>query len=146
MQFILDSARVHDLASAVLLRHLRLKDHKDSCPALCLLAILFCACARRVSFSAAVQSLPEAPCHETAREALYANLPDDPDLLRRRLEAALGACISRPLRRHLGKRRHHVACDYTLIPYHGRPQGDPDEVVRGKAKSGTTHFHAYATA
>jgi hypothetical protein len=90
--------------------------------------------------------LPKAPSHETARKALYDNLPDDPDLLRRRLEAALGACISRPLRRHLRAKKHRVACDYTLIPYHGLPQTDPDEIVRGQAKSGATHFHAYATA
>jgi hypothetical protein len=146
MQFILNSAHVHDVAAGLLLRHLRLVDYKDSCPALCLLAILFCACCRRISFSAAAKSLPGAPSHETARKALYANLPDDPDLLRHRLERALGACISRPLRRYLRKRRHLLACDYTLLPYHGKPRHDDNELVRGKAKSGTTHFHAYATA
>jgi len=39
-----------------------------------------------------------------------------------------------------------VAVDYTLIPYHGKPRMRKDEVVRGKPKSGTTWFHAYATA
>jgi hypothetical protein len=33
-----------------------------------------------------------------------------------------------------------------LIPYHGQPRRDANEIVRGQAKSGTTHFHAYATA
>jgi Transposase DDE domain len=33
-----------------------------------------------------------------------------------------------------------------LIPYHGRPFRDLDEIYRGQAKSGTSHFHAYATA
>jgi putative transposase len=42
-------------------------------------------------------------------------------------------------------RRWDVAGDLTLIPYHGQPQRDPAEVYRGEAKSGTTHFHAYAT-
>ena len=32
-----------------------------------------------------------------------------------------------------------------LIPYHGQPQHDPDEIYRSEAKSGTSHFHAYAT-
>ncbi len=36
--------------------------------------------------------------------------------------------------------------DPTLIPYHGRPFADPAEIYRGQPKSGTTHFHAYATA
>ena len=34
----------------------------------------------------------------------------------------------------------------TLRPYHGQPLRDPAEVYRGQAKSGTSHFHAYATA
>jgi len=33
-----------------------------------------------------------------------------------------------------------------LIPYHGKPFGDPAEVYRAQAKDGTSHFHAYATA
>jgi putative transposase len=39
-----------------------------------------------------------------------------------------------------------LAIDLTLLPYHGAPQKDPSEVYRGQAKSGTSHFHAYATA
>jgi hypothetical protein len=39
-----------------------------------------------------------------------------------------------------------VAIDLTLIPYHGQPANDPREIFRGAPKSGTTHFHAYATA
>ena len=39
-----------------------------------------------------------------------------------------------------------MALDLTLIPYHGRPFRDLDEIYRGQAKSGTSHFHAYATA
>jgi hypothetical protein len=37
------------------------------------------------------------------------------------------------------------AIDIHYIPYHGKPKKDDDEIVRSKAKSGTTHFHAYAT-
>jgi putative transposase len=33
-----------------------------------------------------------------------------------------------------------------LIPYHGEPFRDPAEVYRSRAKDGTSHFHAYATA
>ena len=35
--------------------------------------------------------------------------------------------------------------DLTEIPYHGQPAEDEYEIRRGKAKSGTTHYHAYAT-
>jgi putative transposase len=37
------------------------------------------------------------------------------------------------------------AMDITYIPYHGKPKKDDAEIVRSKAKDGTTHFHAYAT-
>ena len=46
------------------------------------------------------------------------------------------------LRKHLQR----LAIDLTLIPYHGRPFRDLTEVYRGQAQSGTSHFHAYATA
>ncbi len=39
-----------------------------------------------------------------------------------------------------------MAIDLTLIPYHGQPLHDVQEIYRGQAKSGTSHFHAYATA
>ena len=39
-------------------------------------------------------------------------------------------------------RRWRMAIDLTLIPYHGEPCRDVNEVYRGEAKSGTTHFHA----
>jgi putative transposase len=46
----------------------------------------------------------------------------------------------------LRQRRQPLAIDLVLIPYHGQPLHDADEVYRGQAKSGTSHFHAYATA
>jgi len=36
------------------------------------------------------------------------------------------------------------AIDLVNIPYHGEPKNDESEIVRSKAKHGTTHFHAYA--
>ncbi len=44
-----------------------------------------------------------------------------------------------------GKRDYNIAIDLTLIPYHGQPYEDKKEIVRGAPKSGTTHFHGYAT-
>src|SRR5215468_9674414 len=37
------------------------------------------------------------------------------------------------------------AARLALIAYHGQPLHDPDEIYRSQAKSGTSHFHAYAT-
>ena len=39
-----------------------------------------------------------------------------------------------------------MAIDLTYIPYHGQAANDANEIRRGQAKSGTTHFHCYATA
>jgi putative transposase len=144
-QSIVTSSAVQSFASALLLHHLRLKDYKRSCPASTLLAILFTACSRLGSLFSACLHLRDAPSCETARKALLENLPDLVEL-ERRINSALAACISAPLRRHLAGRKHKLAIDLHLKPYHGKPQADADEVVRGQAKSGTTHFHAYATA
>ena len=70
-----------------------------------------------------------------------ATLPDYAEL-QRRLNAALAGHLPKVLRRSLQK----LAIDLTLIPYHGQPFRDLDEIYRGQAKSGTSHFHAYATA
>src|SRR5262249_55546323 len=44
------------------------------------------------------------------------------------------------------RRPQQVAIDLVLVPYHGQPMEDLKEVYRSAARSGTSHFHAYATA
>ena len=43
------------------------------------------------------------------------------------------------------KAPYKLAIDFHDHPYHGLPEKDATEICRGKAKSGTTHFHTYAT-
>lgn len=145
MQFILTPGAVQSFTTDLLRRHLHLKDYKRSCPVTSLLAVVFTACSRLGSLFAAACHLKDAPSHETVRKALHANLPEL-DALERRLNLALGHCISRTLRRYLRRRKHRLAIDVNLRPYHGQPQRRADELLRGQAKSGTSHFHAYATA
>jgi hypothetical protein len=140
MQYTLTPARVHGAAADLLTEQLHLRDYKRTCPARTLLAVVFAACARLTSLSAAAAGLRKAPCPETIRKALVANLPDL-GRLERRLNATLR--VTTPAR--LGTRQR-LAADLTLIPYHGTHQADEDELYRGQVKSGTTHFHAYATA
>jgi putative transposase len=65
-------------------------------------------------------------------------------VLTERLNQALLGCLpTRWLRKP--KRGFRLAIDLTLIPYHGQPFAHEREIYRGEAKSGTTHFHAYAT-
>ena len=70
-----------------------------------------------------------------------ATLPDYA-VLQRQLNAELAGHLPKTLRTHLQR----LALDLTLIPYHGKPFRDLNEIYRGQAKDGTRHFHAYATA
>ena len=95
----------------------------------------------------ALRDLPPAP-----RRPLRGDLrapPSTPTLLpraaQRQVNAALAGHLPRALRRDR-KRPLRVAIDLTLIPYHGEPSADLDEIYRGQAKDGTSPFHAYATA
>jgi hypothetical protein len=107
--------------------------------AVCL--VLAYAAHRLSSLADACRRLAAAPDSDTVLGHLAAQL-DDPVALDRRLRAAFGGRLPRAVRRG----RWPVALDLTLIPYHGRPFADPAEVYRSQPKSGTTHFHAYATA
>ena len=138
---LLDRNRVHRLAAEHLQAHLKFKDYKRKTSAQVLWALLLAAAARITSLSDTCQRLRDAPSDETARKALLATLPDYATL-QRQLNAALAGHLPKALRKHLQR----LAIDLTLIPYHGRPFRNPDEISRGQAKSGTSHFHAYATA
>lgn len=140
MQYTLTPSQVHRLATQLLLEHMALTDYGRTCPATTLLTIVLAACARLTSLAAAALGLQRAPSSETVRQALLANLPEL-HLLEQRANKTLRASLPR-----LHGRRHRLALDLTLLPYHGQPFAEANELYRGQAKSGTTHFHAYATA
>jgi Transposase DDE domain len=138
---ILNRNQVHRLAAEHLQAHLKFKDYKRQTSAQVLWSLLLAAAARITSLSDACQRLRDAPSDETVRKALLATLPDYA-VLQRQLNAALAGHLPRALRKHLQR----LAIDLTLIPYHGQPFRDLNEIYRGQAKDGTSHFHAYATA
>jgi hypothetical protein len=133
---------VEECATTILQEAIGLKDQGRKCLARVLWQILLFAAARITSLCDACARLRDAPGDDAVRKALRAGLPPIDDL-EERLNAALVACLPRRLLRK--QRRWRLASDVTLIPYHGEPQRDLAEVFRGQAKSGTTHFHAYAT-
>jgi Transposase DDE domain len=137
----LDRNQVHRAAAAYLQAHLRFKDYKRKASAPVLWSLLLAAAARITSLSDACGRLRDVPSDETARKALLATLPDYAVLQRQR-NAALAGHLPKELRRRLQR----LAIDLTLIPYHGQPFRDPNEIYRAQAKDGTSHFHAYATA
>jgi hypothetical protein len=62
------------------------------------------------------------------------------------LEADCNEALVTQLPPSICGKRHKMAIDLTFIPYHGEAAQDANEIRRGQAKSGTTHFHCYATA
>jgi hypothetical protein len=107
-----------------------------------IIAVLGYASANRVSTEAACQELKGAPSANRLREVLVQALPDRVTL-RRALNRIPRVQTPRSVKK--GKRSYSIALDLTLIPYHGRCYADENEIVRSQAKSGTTHFHGYAT-
>jgi len=95
-----------------------------------------------LSISSACQELQDAPSGNRLCEVLTEALPD-----RVGMQRALNRMFHQQLHPSLlkGKRYYSIAIDLTLIPYHGQPYADKKEIVRGAPKSGTTHFHGYAT-
>jgi putative transposase len=96
----------------------------------------------RLSIESACQELQGAPSGNRLREVLVDALPDRIGMqrmlnrmFRQQLHPSIWKC----------KRDFNIAIDLTLIPYHGQPYEDKKEIVRSLPKSGTTHFHGYAT-
>ena len=138
--YTLTPAHVRLHAQALCQRHLRLADHGPKCTAGLLWAVLLYAASRISSLAAACASLRDAPSDSACHDALLATLPALAEL-QRRVNRALQGDLPRGLRR----RRQPLAIDLHLVPYHGQPLRDPDEVYRSAARDGTSHFHAYAT-
>lgn len=140
-QHTITPQQIHNQAATLSQKHLQLQDHGPLCTARNVLTTLFYAAARVISLAAACGSLREAPSDCALRQALLATLPNYHEL-QRRLNRALQGNLPKALRR----KPQPLAIDLTLIPYHGLPLHHRREIYRNKAKSGTTHFHAYATA
>jgi putative transposase len=108
---------------------------------LTLWAVLCSVAARLTSIHDVCQQLLGVPSDETIRKAVYAGLPELGEL-----EEKLNNALAGRLHKALRRQPQRIAIDLTLIPYHGEPFRHETEVYRGQAKSGTSHFHAYATA
>lgn len=143
-QFTLRDKDVQEHAAGLLQQQLRLFDYKRTTVAV-LLHVLFFAAACLTSIHAACQQLRDAPCDDTLFKALLATLPAYAEL-QRRVNRALAAALPKAFKHKKKRKRLRLAIDLTLLPYHGQPEADPKEVYRSKAKDGTSHFHAYASA
>ena len=143
VQHTLTPSVVHSHFHGLLLHHLRLTDYKRSVTAgqLADLLILMAATARTLS---AVVRARFAFCHEVARRAVYAILPQ-PDELDQLVEVSVNllhaiADFSRRDRR----RTWLLAIDTHYDPYYGSRQ--TPHIRGGQKKQGTKYFHVTASA
>lgn len=134
-------ASVQANTQTLLQKHLRLPNHGPKCTATMLWTVLCYAAARIWSLAASCRALADAPSDTAVHDALLAGLPDFAELQRR-----LNRALQGDLPKALARRRQPMAIDLTLIPYHGQHLHHANEIYRSQPKSGTTHFHAYATA
>jgi len=137
----LTSENVHNLVVKSLLE-LPLQAKGKNVSVIDLLNVLLFAATWRTSISEACDSLQNAPHPTTVRRYLSEQL-SDLDETEKKLNQILETFI--PI--GYTKRSQTIAIDLVELPYHGTVDEEyEDEVRRSKAKSGTTHFFAYATA
>lgn len=130
---------VRSTAHAALNQALPWKRHGRRVTVTRLLDLLLLIAALRSSLYAIVRRFRFGFSHETARQAVAANLPSLARLQKGLLDA-LYAFGSRTLRR----RRWDIAIDLHYCPFYG--DSDTPGIVGGQKKHGSTHHYAYATA
>lgn len=140
---IVSDRQVQALAESWLREAMPLKDVGWKCTAQRLWQIVLLAAARMCSLFAACRDLADAPSDDAVLRALARCLPKRPLTLEQWLEPALAG---QHLPKALLKRKRRIAIDWHLIPYHGEPDRHANELYHSHPKSGTTKFHAYATA
>jgi hypothetical protein len=143
MNSIVSCSEVHQWALLWLMQAELLKDRGAwKCTPTVVWSVVLRAAARMISVFAACRDLANAPSQQAVFDALEAGLPRTLPVLEKRLNRALTTSWARRSRR----RRWQIAIDWHLIPYYGQAQRSRNELYRYKRQSGTTHFHAYATA
>jgi putative transposase len=141
----LTSDDVLDFALDTLLKGVKLYINGRKCTAENVLEIILKASAGQTSVNDVCDDLAGAPNGNTVLGQVHAALPQRLNQLWR-LEAQLNRVLLLNVPTRLLRVRCDLAIDLVLVPYHGEPAKDSEEVKRGVAREGTTHFHCYATA
>ncbi|MCI0399514.1 MAG: hypothetical protein L0322_31910, partial [Chloroflexi bacterium] len=139
----LTATEVHQLVSEVLQEHFQLDMSERAYAAQDIWDVLIAASVERVTVEMASGLLEEAPTGNTVRRVVKEMLTDVGGLAE--LEASLNRLLVKRLPKKLLRPSLPGAIDITEIPYHGQHEADEETVRRGPAKSGTTHFHCFAT-
>jgi putative transposase len=141
----LTSEEVLDFALDALLKGVKLYINGRKCTAENVYEIILKAAAGQTSVNDVCDDLEGAPKGNTVLGQLHDALPQDLSQLWR-LEVQLNRVLLINVPRRMLKVRCDIAIDLVLVPYHGQPAKDEEEVKRSVAREGTTHFHCYATA
>ncbi len=143
-----NSAQVRRALEHLLTTYLSLDIQGRELDAPMLWDILIHASVQQATIETACTELDGAPSGNTVREHLGHAVGDSEDrllALEHRLNRVLQAQLPRRFRRGLRDRRYDIAIDLVQVPYHGQPCQTRRELRGGAAKSGTQHFHTYAT-
>ena len=105
--------------------------------------VLVAAAVEQITVEMACGLLEDAPSPNTVRKAVYGLLNNDSTLVN--LEATINTLLVARLPKKLLRQALVGAIDITEIPYHGQHEEEDENIRRGRAKHGTTHFHCYAT-
>src|ERR1041384_5707219 len=138
----LNAQEIHSLVSEELQAQFPLDMTGRTYEAQAIWDVLIAAAAERLTIEGASEVLEAAPSPNTVRNVLFGVLPDE-DLTD--LEARLNDLVVARLPLKVVRSYLPCAIDITEIAYHGQHKPSDEVVRRGKAKSGTTHFHCYAT-
>jgi hypothetical protein len=104
--------------------------------------VVIAASVERISIESGCDLLEAAPSANTVRTAL-SSLFSDEGLAQ--LEQQVNQLLVARLPKKLLNKPRIAAIDITDIPYHGHHDDEDERVRRGRAKSGTTHFHSFGT-
>lgn len=134
---------VYQLVNVTLQEHFQLDMKNRSYSAQDIWDVLVAASVERISIEMASQLLESAPSGTMVRTLVKDMLQDMGQL--QDIELQVNELLTTKLPRKLLKSKLPVAIDLTELPYHGQHAEDDPFVRRGRAKSGTTHFHVFAT-
>jgi putative transposase len=121
-------------------QHLELKGSGEKSSPDKVLDVLLAAATNNSSIEQECSSLEGAPSPNTVRGVLRESLK------LQNLERQVNQALWAHLNTRYWKGPQKVAVDLVEVPYHGLAAKDSDEIRRGQAKQGTTHFHVFATA
>jgi len=141
----LTSDEVLDFTLDALLKEVKLYINGRKCTAENIFEIILKASAGQTSVSDVCDDLEAGPSGNAVLAQLHQALPQELNQLWR-LEAQLNRVLLTNVPGRMLKVRCDLAIDLVLVPYHGQPAQDPEEIKRSGARDGTTHFHCYATA